>query len=291
LFEQNRHFTYSVAWVDSLAKGKSIGKSILLLGEHADEEDLSSQQLKNKLKKHAEPKFNVPFTFPSFVLNNFTMKLFNILFYNKQFKKENINELPNGILYLKGGDLTEDLKSFPNATEYNIADFFKLTYAENLFIQAGADYIFEYNSLEADDCIALTTKYLLQKYKNNIEIYIITSDQDYLQLACNEVKLYNLKYKLLTDSKNCKNDPQKDLFFKIVGGDKSDDISAIFKKCGPKTIEKCYDDKDFFHNKFEKEKEDGSLEKYELNKLLVDFNNIPKHLCQGFMHDILSNKI
>jgi hypothetical protein len=91
LFEQNRHFTYSVAWVDSLAKGKSKGNSNLLLGEHADEEDLSSQQLKNKLKKHAEPKFNVPFTFPSFVLNNFTMKLFNILFYNKQFKKENIS--------------------------------------------------------------------------------------------------------------------------------------------------------------------------------------------------------
>ena len=186
--------------------------------------------------------------------------------------------------------------------ESNVADFFRLTYDENLFIQAGADYIFEYNSLEADDCIALTTKYLLKKYEqnieyniennieNNIEIYIITSDQDYLQLACNEVKIYNLKFKLLTDSKNCKNDPQKDLFFKIVSGDKSDNISAIFKKCGPKTIEKCYDDKDFFLNKLEKEKEDGSLDKYELNKLLVDFNNIPIHLVEGFI-DTISNKI
>jgi 5'-3' exonuclease len=189
--------------------------------------------------------------------------------------------------------LHNEYKSGRNQTknkESNIADFFKLTYAENLFIQAGADYIFEYNSLEADDCIALTTKYLLQKAENKIEIFIITSDQDYLQLACNEVKLYNLKYKLLTDSKNCKNDPQKDLFFKIVGGDKSDNISPIFKKCGPKTIEKCYDDKDFFHNKLEKEKADGSLDKYELNKLLVDFNNIPKHLCEGFINNI-SNKI
>lgn len=42
-----------------------------------------------------------------------------------KIKKENKHTLKNGILYLKGGDLTEELKDFPNATEYNIADFFK----------------------------------------------------------------------------------------------------------------------------------------------------------------------
>lgn len=41
-----------------------------------------------------------------------------------KIKKQNKHELKNGILYLKGGDLTEELKDFPNATEYNIADFF-----------------------------------------------------------------------------------------------------------------------------------------------------------------------
>lgn len=39
-------------------------------------------------------------------------------------KKQNKHELNNGILYLKGGDLTEELKDFPNASEYNIAAFF-----------------------------------------------------------------------------------------------------------------------------------------------------------------------
>ena len=34
------------------------------------------------------------------------------------------HELKNGILYLKGGDLTQELADFPKATEYNIADFF-----------------------------------------------------------------------------------------------------------------------------------------------------------------------
>ena len=42
-----------------------------------------------------------------------------------KIKKQNKHQLPNGILYLKGGDLTEELKDFPKATEYNIAEFFK----------------------------------------------------------------------------------------------------------------------------------------------------------------------
>ena len=41
-----------------------------------------------------------------------------------KIKKQNKHELNNGILYLKGGDLTEELKDFPKATEYNIAVFF-----------------------------------------------------------------------------------------------------------------------------------------------------------------------
>jgi 16S rRNA (guanine527-N7)-methyltransferase len=42
-----------------------------------------------------------------------------------KIKKQNKHELKNGILYLKGGDLSEELKDFPKATEYNIADFFE----------------------------------------------------------------------------------------------------------------------------------------------------------------------
>ena len=41
-----------------------------------------------------------------------------------KIKKQNKHELKNGILYLKGGDLTEELKDFPKATEYNLSDYF-----------------------------------------------------------------------------------------------------------------------------------------------------------------------
>ena len=45
-------------------------------------------------------------------------------------KKESKHELKNGILYLKGGDLTEELASFPNATQYDLSDFFKEDFFE-----------------------------------------------------------------------------------------------------------------------------------------------------------------
>lgn len=42
---------------------------------------------------------------------------------HKVSKKQN-NTLKNGVLYLKGGDLTEELKEFPNARDYNLATVF-----------------------------------------------------------------------------------------------------------------------------------------------------------------------
>lgn len=42
-----------------------------------------------------------------------------------KIKKQSKHELKNGILYLKGGDLSEELAPFPKATEYSISDYFK----------------------------------------------------------------------------------------------------------------------------------------------------------------------
>ena len=38
--------------------------------------------------------------------------------------KKQLHDLKNGILYLKGGDLTEELSAFPNATIYKLSDYF-----------------------------------------------------------------------------------------------------------------------------------------------------------------------
>lgn len=45
-------------------------------------------------------------------------------------KSESNHPLQNGILYLKGGDLTEELKSFPRARQYELYHFFKSPFFE-----------------------------------------------------------------------------------------------------------------------------------------------------------------
>ncbi|WP_339836499.1 16S rRNA (guanine(527)-N(7))-methyltransferase RsmG [uncultured Flavobacterium sp.] len=47
-----------------------------------------------------------------------------------KIKKQNKHELKNGILYLKGGDLTKELEGFPKATEYNLSNYFKEDFFE-----------------------------------------------------------------------------------------------------------------------------------------------------------------
>lgn len=44
--------------------------------------------------------------------------------------KKSKHDIKNGILYLKGGDLTEELQNFPKATLYNLSDFFEEDFFE-----------------------------------------------------------------------------------------------------------------------------------------------------------------
>ena len=87
-FAHNEHYTYSVAWIDCLARGKNIGKSILMLGEHAMRDALPEHKSNMPLYFNDATKLNVPFYFPSFTLNRLTINAFNFLYYNKQLKKE-----------------------------------------------------------------------------------------------------------------------------------------------------------------------------------------------------------
>ncbi len=88
LFDQYKHYTYSVAWIDCLQKGKDFGRSILILGEHATVEELPEKYKKDPLALPGKKQINFPVTLPSWVLNPFTVKAFNFLYYGKNFKKE-----------------------------------------------------------------------------------------------------------------------------------------------------------------------------------------------------------
>jgi 5'-3' exonuclease len=164
--------------------------------------------------------------------------------------------------------------------------FFKMAYEEQLFIQGGARSILKHPKLEADDCIAITVKHLLKQYPA-CNIYIITSDKDYLQLAQERVHLYNLAFKDLTEQKSCTGDANCDLFCKIVTGDVSDNIPSVFPKCGPKTALKYFENKDLFEKKL---LESSVFQtQYELNRKIIDFNYIPEELVNEFMNSSTSS--
>jgi len=150
--------------------------------------------------------------------------------------------------------------------------FFKMVYAENLFIEGGAKAILSHPTLEADDCVALSVKHVLQKYQD-CNVYIITSDKDYLQLAEPRVHIYNLGFKKITDQKSSTGSAECDLFCKIVMGDISDNIPSVFPKCGPKTALKYYQDQAAFQTRLQSS--DAFIAQYNTNKKIVDFNEIP----------------
>ncbi|WP_313373438.1 FAD-binding oxidoreductase [Chishuiella sp.] len=87
LFESSESWTYNVAWLDCLQKGNSLGKSIMLRGEHATINELPDKLKNNPLKIKKKLNLNIPFFFPGFVLNSLSIRIFNWIFFNKQGKK------------------------------------------------------------------------------------------------------------------------------------------------------------------------------------------------------------
>ncbi|SFW32824.1 FAD-binding oxidoreductase [Chitinophaga sancti] len=94
LFEEYNQYTYSMAWIDCLQKGDSFGRGILIVGEHATKEELNTQQAAAPLSLPDKRPLSVPFNFPSFALNTFTVKAFNWLYYAKNTKREINNVIP-----------------------------------------------------------------------------------------------------------------------------------------------------------------------------------------------------
>lgn len=73
-FEAHAQSTYSVAWIDCLATGKRLGRSVLMLGEHADDGGLDLA---------IQAPTTIPFHTPAGLLNSVTMRTFNSAYYAK----------------------------------------------------------------------------------------------------------------------------------------------------------------------------------------------------------------
>jgi 5'-3' exonuclease len=212
------------------------------------------EQIPKKLKIHKEP-------------------IKPILIVGKDCKREHIWR----------NDIFKDYKANRTNDGFMGGPFFKMVYEEELFQKGSAKAILKHPRLEADDCIALSVKYLVNKYPL-CKIYIITSDRDYLQLNAHNVHLYTLTYKNLADGKTATGNAEDDLKIKIIMGDKSDNIPSVFPKCGIKTAQTCIENEEFFKKKMADNP--SYYEQYRLNELLVSFNKIPSNYVEEFMSTI-----
>jgi len=133
------------------------------------------------------------------------------------------------------------------------------------------------DKLEADDIVYLLQKNI-REMMEKIQIIIITNDNDYLQMYKDNIIITNMQFKDLT--LRIKNSPEIELLFKIIYGDKSDNIQKIQYGLGKEmALRLAIMDKED-RNKYLNENK--IMDKFELNKMLVDLREIPEKLMIEF---------
>jgi 16S rRNA (guanine527-N7)-methyltransferase len=96
----------------------SIGKKIKVVNEVVQALGLTNVKAEHTRAELVNEEFD-------FIVSRAVTNMDDFVKWTKgKFAKKQRHELKNGILYLKGGDLTEELQNFPKATEYNLTDYF-----------------------------------------------------------------------------------------------------------------------------------------------------------------------
>lgn len=180
--------------------------------------------------------------------------------------------------------------------KYNLKPTFKYTYdiliPELLKTNPHMHSILR-NNMEADDIIALATRYIRYKHSGRT-IYIVSGDADFLQLGYKN--LYIADYKKKNTMIHLTHEEAREaLRRKIVVGDNSDNIPSIFPpdmKISNKTKKQIREYKD--EMKLFLEKNDEVKKLYLHNKKLISFRYIPKHfrkpIYKIIKHIIKNNK-
>lgn len=162
--------------------------------------------------------------------------------------------------------------------KYNIKPTFNFTYNElipNLVKDNKNIFMIKQPRMEADDIIALAVRYIKHK-KPNYKLYLVSGDNDFLQLGYNN--LYFADYKKKELFQLSKEEAKESLKQKIINGDCSDNIPSIFQdiKVSNKQRKLIRENKVELHKYLTENKEAYKI--YRNNKKLIDFKNIPKEL-------------
>jgi decaprenylphospho-beta-D-ribofuranose 2-oxidase len=90
--EASKSAAYSVAWVDCLARGSSLGRSLVYVAEHAARLDISNTEREMFPVKH-RTRLSVPAFAPPWLLNRTSMRAFNELYFRRGMTLERRTQL------------------------------------------------------------------------------------------------------------------------------------------------------------------------------------------------------
>lgn len=83
LMAADQDYTYSVAWIDLVARGRSLGRSVLTRGEHAGVEELPAADRTTPLAFDARERLRAPRWAPNGLMNRWSVRAFNEAWYRK----------------------------------------------------------------------------------------------------------------------------------------------------------------------------------------------------------------
>src|SRR3954451_10227480 len=96
LAETDHLYDYSVAWIDCVARGRRMGRSVVTRGRFARLDELPAKRRGDPLKYHGSVKLSAPDVFPPGLLNLATVAAFNEVWYRKapRRKRDQLQTIP-----------------------------------------------------------------------------------------------------------------------------------------------------------------------------------------------------
>ena len=88
LTETDHLYDYSVAWIDCVAKGRRMGRSVVTRGRFARRDELPASKQADPLRYSGSVKLSAPNVFPPGLLNGLTVAAFNEVWYRKSPKRK-----------------------------------------------------------------------------------------------------------------------------------------------------------------------------------------------------------
>jgi len=164
-------------------------------------------------------------------------------------------------------------------SKYNLDPIFNYTYQKMLQeFKKEKKYpieILKFPKTESDDIIAIISQEL-EKQNDDLEVIIVSGDDDFTQLLRDNVSILDFRTKKF--KVKSKEDSQEKLRLKIINGDKSDNIRSIFPKSRKevslktrKLVKESIEEMQTFL-----EENEDARKRFELNEKLIDFRMIPK---------------